>query len=383
MTRRYRRICCHVACAISFVGALAPSRPLCAEPAAPAPVKARQQQQTSTTYTNPLGVDLADPDVVHASDGMYYLYGTSAVGEGYRVWSSPDLVHWTPHEELAFKKSDTSWGRDNFWAPDVHEFRGDFYLYYSCMGPVQGGAKQSHRICVARSKSPLGPFVDVKAPIFDPGYATIDANAFLDDDGRGYLYFARDQSENWQPNGHRDSHLYVVPLGPDLTSVTGEPRLCVKPDQPWEGDADEDRWNEGPFVMKFRGTYILMYSAHVFSSPNYCLGFATSKNPLGPWTKSKENPILKRTPNVSGPGHNSVVDSPDGRELFCVYHAHKRLEGGGERELYIDRMTITETAGVVHVKIKGPTVTPQPMPLGYNKIPREPAAATQPVSGTP
>ena len=123
--------------------------------------------------------------------------------------------------------------------------------------------------------------------------------------------------------------------------------------------------------MKYRDTYIMMYSAQVFASPNYSLGFATAKNPLGPWTKSRENPILKRTSKVSGPGHNCVVESPDGKELFCVYHAHKKLEGGHERELYIDRMTITQSSdGEIHIKINGPTTTPQPMPSGSLDTPR-------------
>jgi GH43 family beta-xylosidase len=328
------------------------------------PAPPQKPATRSTTYCNPIGVEVADPDVIKASDGTYYLYGTSAP-DGYRVWSSSDLVHWTAHEQLAFQKTSSSWGQMHFWAPDVHEIHGEYWLYYSCVGPIQNGAKTSHRICVAKSKSPLGPFVDVKAPLFDPGYATIDANAFLDDDGKGYLFFARDQSENVQPNGHSESHLYVVPLGPDLTSVIGEPKLCIKPDQKWEGEEGEDRWNEGPFVMKYKDTYIMMYSAQVFSSPNYSLGFATAKSPLGPWTKSPQSPILKRTKQVSGPGHNSVVESPDGKEMFCCYHAHKHLEGGHERELYIDRMTITHFSdGAVHIKIKGPTTTPQPMPSG-------------------
>lgn len=383
---------------VATLAAAASSPPqLRAQPQAPVQSRAATSPTTTrpaslsqaATYTNPLGVDVADPDVIKASDGKYYLYGTSAI-DGYRVWSSDDLVHWTAHERMAFQRTDASWGRQNFWAPDVLEHNGEFYLYYSSMGPVEraggagtggagGGAKLSHRICVAKSKSPLGPFVDVKAPLLDLGYATIDAGAFVDPDtGQGYLYFARDHSENVQPDGRRESHLYVVRLGPDLVSVVGEPRLCIRPDQAWEGDEGADRWNEGPFVMKYKDTYVMMFSAQVFSSPNYSLGFATAKDPLGPWTKSKENPILKRTPKVSGPGHNSVVPSPDGTELFCCYHAHKSLEGGHGRELYIDRMTMTQSSdGQIHIKVHGPTVTPQPMPSGAHQ---KPLATTRPAA---
>ena len=84
------------------------------------------------------------------------------------------------------------------------ERNGAFYLYYNAVGPVAGNRK-SHRICVARSHSPLGPFVDVKAPFLDVGSAVIDAEVFVDADRRGYLYYSKDISEN------PVSEIFVVP----------------------------------------------------------------------------------------------------------------------------------------------------------------------------
>jgi len=108
-----------------------------------------------------------------------------------------------------------------------------------------------------------------------------------------------------------------------------------------------------------------MYSAHVFSDPDYAVGYATAKSPLGSWSKAKENPILKRTKIVSGPGHNSVIASPDGKEPFVVYHTHKNLAGGHERELNIDRLYIVDGAdGKVRLRVDGPTRRPMCMPSG-------------------
>jgi beta-xylosidase len=310
------------------------------------------------TYTNPVALNLPDPFVIR-HDGVYYAYGTNAPGEGYRVLSSPDLVHWQDRG-FCFHKTDRSWGRENFWAPCVLEKDHSFYLFYSSMGKVgPDGSRMSHRISVAKSDSPLGPFVDLKAPLLDIGKATIDAHAFIDDDGRAYLYYALDCSEN------KISELYVVPLSDDLTQVTGSPVFCTRPDTPWEGDT----WNEAPFVFKHKNTYIMMYSARGFFDPLYSLGYATSKSPLGPFTKASENPILKKTQAVSGPGHNAVIASPDGKELFCAYHIHHKLEGGHERDLAIDRMIITDMPdGSVRLRINGPTRTPQPMPSGAAEL---------------
>lgn len=331
---------------------IAATRIVAAEPSRPS---------AAATYTNPVAQNLPDPFVLRAGD-QYYAYGTNAPGDGYRVLQSPDLIHWTDRG-YAFKKTADSWGREHFWAPCVVEKEGRFYLFYSSVGHVgvgdDGKPRMSHRICVAQAESPLGPFRDLKAPLLDIGQAVIDAHTFIDENGKAYLYYSLDHGEN-----NKQSHLYVVPLSADLTRVVGPPVFISRPDAEWEGP----EWNEAPFMLRHEDTYVLMYSARGFFDPNYALGYATSKSPTGPFEKSKLNPILKRTEVVSGPGHNSVTSSPDGKELFCVYHIHRKLEGGHGRDLAIDRMTITKnSAGEVVVEIQGPTRTPQPAPSGLNR----------------
>lgn len=303
----------------------------------------------SRTYRNPLGVHVADPFVL-AHKELYYLYGTSS-RSGFKVWTSKDLVNWT-EAGRAFRRDVSGWGEEKFWAPCVLEYRGLFYLFYSCLGEVAGG-RDSLRICLAKSDSPLGPFRDVMAPLFDIGKAVIDAHAFVDTDGKPYLYYALDHSEQGF------SSIYVVRLAKDFMGTVGEPVLCVKPDQPWE----QMPWNEAPFVLKDRDDYVMTYSGNGFFDPQYGLGYATAKSPLGPWTKGKENPILARTTRVSGPGHNAIIASPDGSELFTLYHVHRNLTGGGARELAIDRLFIEyRPDGRARVRINGPTTDPQPMP---------------------
>ncbi len=314
------------------------------------------------SYRNPLGVDLADPHVL-LHDGVYYAYGTSAA-DGFKVWSSSNLVDWEGHGYALQRTADT-WGNDLFWAPCVIAHRGAFYLFYSSRGPVEGD-RQSHRISVARAESPLGPFVDVAAPLFDHGMAVIDAHALIDEDGAAYLYFVRDISESGK------SRVWAARLADDLLSLTGEPVLCIEPSQPWEGE----QWNEAPFVIRHGDTYVMTYSANGFYDPRYAVGYATAPSPLGPWTKAEDNPILQRTDGVSGPGHNSMVLSPDGSEWFAVYHVHKSLKGGHRRELAIDRMTIEEQPdGSLRLRIDGPTSDPQPLPSGAPAAHAEPALA--------
>lgn len=309
-------------------------------------------------YTNEdIALGIADPFVLKASDGKYYLYGTSS-STGYKVWSSTDMIDWR-EEGMAYSFSENSWSSKNYWAPEVVEKDKKFYMYYS----AQSDTLNSMRIGVAVSDSPVGPFTDVTIkPLFDLGYAAIDPDVLLDDDGKAYLYFSRDCSENVLENRH-ESHIYGVELNSDLVSLKGEPKLLVKPEQNWETVSGDYRWNEAPTMVKHNGTYYLMYSGNYFDSPSYAVGYATSDSPLGAFTKYDRNPILTADvypKEVSGTGHNSVVYNKDTNEMFMVYHEHSDpKKGKGDRKLAIDRMGFRADGSIY---VNGPSIEEQPYP---------------------
>lgn len=315
-------------------------------------------QPAAAVYRNPLNVQrIGDPFVLKAADGKYYCYATSAVEQGFKAWSSDDMIHWN-EEGFVYEKTDSSWGFRQFWAPEVVEHRGRYYMYYT----ARWKEKDSLRLGVAAADGPLGPFVDAAdRPMFDFGYAAIDGNVLIDEDGGNYLYYSRDCSEN-VVDGKRESHIYGIRLADDMLSVRGDPVLLLRPDQDWELKSGPDRfWNEGPFVLKRGGLYYLMYSANFFAGRDYSVGYAVSRHPLGPYAKYAGNPILAAAQEgISGPGHNSVAVSPDGSELFIVYHTHTDpQEGGGNRQLCIDRMEFREDGSI---RVLGPTLDDQPAP---------------------
>lgn len=309
------------------------------------------------TYQNPLPIkNIGDPFILRAPDGRYYCYATSAP-DGFKAWISPDLVNWQEVGYIYRRESD-SWGESDFWAPEVVFHDGKYFMHYS----ARWGKNQSLRIGVATAESPQGPFVDVfNRPMFDFDYAAIDGHVFMDEDGRKYFYYSRDCSENIV-DGRHESHIYVAELEDGLLAFKSEPLLITKPEQDWEIKSGTDwRWNEGPFVVKHYGHYYLMYSANFYASRDYSVGYAVADSPLGPFIKSDHNPILS-SPNeeISGPGHNSVISSPDGNELFIVYHTHTDPElPSGDRQVCIDRMGFRDDGSMY---VSGPTNTPQSMP---------------------
>ena len=307
--------------------------------------------ETASVYNNPVIPKGADPYCYRASNGTYYLVVT-----GLKFFSSNDLVHWKSLGTLEIKGT---WGKYDFWAPEFVEHQGLFYLFY-CARKEKNGL---HFLGVATSDNPEGPYQSEPAPLTDLA-PSIDPDVFFDDDGKAYLY--------WSEKGIGVSHRAIngCELSSDLKHLYGNPRMLIYSTQKWEfgRNWEEKGWNEGPCMLKRNGTYYLMFSANLFSSPYYGVGFATSDNPLGRYNGFKKwegNPILSREgyeETISGPGHNSVVASPDGRELFAVYHKHVK-PGDEARQVCIDRMGFRDDGSIY---INGPTVTPQPLPSGVN-----------------
>lgn len=83
------------------------------------------------TYQNPLPMAFGDPFLLKSSDGKYYMYGTGGIRNGFKVYSSDDLVTWTDEGPIYRGGTSGSWGTDCFWAPEVYERNGKYYLWYS------------------------------------------------------------------------------------------------------------------------------------------------------------------------------------------------------------------------------------------------------------
>lgn len=306
---------------VVLAGALQPT--LSAEPQRGAEAK------PARTYRNPIIDRLgpADPHVIR-HQGQYYLYPTTD-GRGYDVFVSTNLVHWQQKPKVFTTP------RGGAWAPDVfHHQRGDgrFYLYYTDSVSVEDKGLGRKQIGVAVADGPLGPFTDqgrLAAP-------AIDAHLFQDDDGTLYLYYV-DLAGGFK--------IVVQPMTDPLTKK-GEPREVLRPTEEWEKVSGAV--TEGPFMLKRNGLFYLMYSGTGANSPNYGIGYATAKSPLGPFVKHPGNPIARRGGSVLGPGHHSVVAGPDGR-LWMVYHQKASTKTGWDRFLAIDPLRF-DVQGVIQVK---------------------------------
>jgi arabinan endo-1,5-alpha-L-arabinosidase len=271
-------------------------------------------------YQNPIqpeSIHIRDPHIL-AHDGYYYLYGTSRAcwdtkGDGFDAWYSDDLVHWQFHGSVYDRPADATWNQYNFWAPEVYERGGRFYMYYAAKSDTTRRA-----LGVAVSDSPLGPFLDCPYnPITPPEWECLDATLYTDPQGKSWLFWVHEWVQ--APVGE----MYVQPLAEDLMRFDGEKTFLF--------GANEASWAnpviDGPSLLVHEGRYYLMWSS--FWKEGYCGGYAVADNLLGPYTQSAE-PII-----TGDGGHNSWFVGPDGKTLYTSYH---RPNKSPDERLCIDRL---------------------------------------------
>ncbi len=213
----------------------------------------------------PPGVYMADPAAQVWNDGRLYLY--CSVDESvnwycsrkYHVLSTGDMDHWKLHENSFASDGpgdEVPYNDNLLFAPDCMFRNGKYYLYY-CQ-PDRENAEG-----VAVSKKPTGPFRRGR-PMDVGGYNQIDPGVFIDDDGQAYYIWGQ-------------FTLKMSKLRPDMLELEkGSIRDSVLTEQ-------EHFFHEGAYMTKRNGLYYLVYADMSRNQAPTCIGYATSKNPMGPY----------------------------------------------------------------------------------------------------
>ncbi len=297
-----------------------------------------RSKQTVAFSGNPiLPGDFADPCLLRYND-TFYIYATS--GAEATVWRSADFVNWT----LTKLNWPTSMQLPDIWAPAVRQAsNGKFYLYTTV----------NHNLYVGVADHPAGPFrnalgddsIFIRNRLLSPKMHSIDADCFIDDDGKAYLYWGSGFD-------FKDGVCGAGELNKDMTSFKDTPKLITP-----EG------YFEGPHMLKRQGLYYLMYSDGLYYDSSYKVRYAVSDKPLGPFTQGKNSPVLTSTPGgtISGPGHHYTFQ--DGDNYYIIYHRHTYPFYNGHRQICIDKLSFEEK-GAIHKVI--PTQTG--VPLTFDRI---------------
>ena len=185
-----------------------------------------------------------------------------------------------------------------------------------------------------------------------------DANLFVDDDGRVYLYYGWSQIMPFK----------VVELDPTTFKEIAGPEICFFGDPKHHGFetrrgsdaiysiyngrrdyyAEENPWIEGPWMTKHNGKYYLQYAAIGLEFLSYSHGVYVSDSPMGPFTYSESNPLTFRSTGFQiGAGHGSTFHDKNG-ELWTICMIPAYYGGGGRGSELALYPTGVDKDGVMH-----------------------------------
>jgi arabinan endo-1,5-alpha-L-arabinosidase len=289
-------------------------------------------------------IQMRDPFVLPVpASGIYCLFGTTdpdpwrAPGVGFDVYTGRDLEHWEGPIP-AFRPQPGFWGTKNFWAPEVHAYRGRCYLFASLIADAEHRGTQ-----VLAADAPTGPYrVHSPGPLTPRDWECLDGTLHVGVDGTPWLVFCHEWVQVL------DGEVCAVRLSDDLSQPVGDSRLLFRASEaPWTRPVSRrgappdpaSRVSDGPFLHRTADGHLLMLWSS-FSDTGYAMGVATSLTGTieGPWRQS-DAPLVERDA-----GHGMVFRAFDGRLMAAVHTPNRTPD---ERPVFFE---VEERAGTLSRK---------------------------------
>ncbi|SDE40574.1 Beta-xylosidase, GH43 family [Paenibacillus sp. UNCCL117] len=296
-----------------------------------------QEGKNVSDFYNVIMQTGADPWVYKHTDGYYYNVFANASGVVIRRAKTISGLE-AGERRLAWSPVKGTMYSSNIWAPEMHYLKdtdGQFkwYIYVA----ADNGTNANHRMYVLENASanPLTGTWEFKGKITDPSDRwAIDGTVLTVGEQHYFIW------SGWEETDGSFQNLYIAEMS-DPRTISSERVLLSTSEYDWE--SSPARINEGPQVTVKGDTINLVYSANGSWTDSYCLGLITAKigddlmNPDS-WVK-KDKPIFSSANGVYGPGHHSIVTSPDGTEDWIIYHAARWPGSGWTRKVHTQKFT--------------------------------------------
>ena len=270
-------------------------------------------------------IHIRDPFILPVAESQtYYMYckmpvrledGRSRQGVG--VYTSKDLQQWEGPEP-AFHFPDGFWADQSVWAPEVHRYRGKYYLFATFTSkdklPTPKGRQQNVKRAtqILVSASPEGPFKPfANKPHTPENWMSLDGTLWVED-GVPYMIFCHEWVQV------TDGTMELLRLKDDLSNVVGEPQPLFKAtDAKWVRSLHftEGYVTDGCFLYRTKSDRLLMIWSSFGEKSRYTVGIAysTSGKVAGPW-KQMDEPLLA----IDG-GHGMIFKTFDGRLVMPIH----------------------------------------------------------------
>lgn len=292
-------------------------------------------------------IQIRDPYIyADQKEKTYYMFGTTdhdcwhGPGQGFNCYRSNNLREWDGPIP-AFRPMPYFWGKENFWAPEVHNFNDRFYMFATFK------AKKHYRgtqILVAQNAcGPYMPLTD--KPVTPTDWQCLDGTFHIDEDGNPWIVFCHEWVQI------QNGSICAMRLTKNLREAAGRPLFLFNASEaPWvrkPGWPEEDTKygfptyvTDGPFLYRLRdGTLIMLWSS--IGSKGYAMGVSRSDNGQvsGHWQHDPE-PIW-----AEDGGHGMIFKTFEG-QLILTFHSPN--QSPDERAVFVN---IEEKDGELQLKV--------------------------------
>ncbi len=295
--------------------------------------------QENVTEVDIKDLYVRDPYIVaDEQNKTYYLYKTIPSTKenlnratGVELYRSKDLKKWTgPY--TVFNTPADNWITGVIWAPEVHFYRGKYYLFATMNSNIEWKKKREgypdylfRGTQIFHSAKPEGPFLpfDNKEPHTPMDRMALDGTLW-EENGIPYMIYCHEWVQI------EDGTMELVQLSHDLSHPVGESiTLFNASSAPWStGDKKSDGSTtyvtDGCFLYRTKtGKLLMIWSS--FNNGKYAIGIAesTTGRVKGPWTQ-QSNLLFEEHG-----GHGMLFKTFEGK-LMLTFHG-PNSPGGSER----------------------------------------------------
>ncbi len=262
-----------------------------------------------------------------------YMYGTTGTCDGkpgfdVRETTDPTLQTWGPPRP-AWRKPEDFWGVWAYWAPEVHEHKGKYYLFATFEAPGRARAVQ-----ILSADSPRGPFkVHSPEPITGPEYFALDGTLYIDKKGDPWMVYSREHVSI------HNGEMRAVRLKPDLTApIDGTDILLFKASEAkyaahWDNNGNTCYLTDGPQMLRLKnGDLVMAWATNnylpkpIFWGYTASIARSTGGDVQGPWVQEG---ILYN----GFAGHGQILRHPTQGLILSV---HQPNNGGRPYPLFLN-----------------------------------------------
>ena len=252
-------------------------------------------------------INIRDPFVVYEK-GIYYMYGTRAANfgqgtGGFDVYTSADLENWSAPVPC-FDSEQFGLNRHVNWAPEVHAYRGSYYMFATFTREC--GLRGTF---VLRSDSPMGPFAPHGDKQLTPDeWECLDGTLYVSPEGTPYLVFCHEHTQII------DGTICCVELSEDLTRAVGEPVTLFKAsDYLGAQEPGVHCVTDGPFLYRSSSGELFMIWSSFLGSQYAVLTVRFKDGRLG-------RDLTHMEPLITDDGGHGMIFR-DEKRLYLTFHS--------------------------------------------------------------